>query len=191
MDFIHIENLKKKIYTIQYNNYLEWFLSDKNLLVSVSSDKITFQIDSLLSLHDYIKTNFLNEKFLNKFIYDLGSQILFLKNDNIGISYFSLNDIIIINNTHFLFINPNKLFIKGDISNDHTPFVSEGNFISPELKKDIKLSSLHFSTAYYSLAKIVLHVFDFVLDQLYYTHVYFFLQRCLVSDPLKRDLLFV
>jgi len=196
MDFIHAENLEKKLYTINYNNYLEWFLSENNLVVSVNSDKIIFQVLSLISLDEYIKTNFLSENYLHKFIYDLGSQILFLKENNIGISYFSLSDIVIINDNHFLFINPSKLFKKGKEFKEGKEFNGQEsliNFIPPELEEKNNLSSvsLTYSSAYYSLAKLILHVFDFVLENLDYTSIYFFLKRCLEIDPLKRDFLFI
>ena len=192
MDFINIENNKKKIYNVEYHNYLELFLSDKKLLLSLSSNTISFQANSIQSLDQYIKNKFLNNNYINNFIYDLGSQILFLKDNNIGILYFSLSDIIIINDTHFLFINPTKLFKKGNNS-----FLKEiedplTKFISPELeKKDINISLLDYSTSYYSLAKLILYAFDLSLEKLYYTNIYFFLQRSLKTDPLKRDFLYI
>jgi len=174
MNFIHVENDKKKLYNIEYNNYLELFLFDNKLLHDVSYNKIVFKAESIQSLDLYIKTKFLNDDYLQKFIYDLGSQILFLQENNIRISYFTLSDIVIINDTHFLFINPNKLFKKNNI-----PFItkesniSSMDFIPPELleKKNINISSLPYSGAYYSLAKLILHVFDFQLENLYYTYL--------------------
>ena len=52
MNFIQIENHEKKLYKIKYNKYLEWFFSDKKLLVSVSSKYIIFQADNLQPLHN-------------------------------------------------------------------------------------------------------------------------------------------
>jgi len=202
MEFITEENSEKKLYNIEYNiayiaynNYLQLFLDKNNLLHSFSSNKISFQANSLQSLDDYIKTQFLNEDNLKKFIYDLGSQILFLKENGIKIPYFSLGDIIIINHNNFLFINSKKLIkkrVEGDIIS-RIEGISSVDFIPPELleKKDINISHIHYSSAYYSLAKLILYVFDFILENLYYTNVYFFLNRCLKDDPLKRDFLYI
>jgi len=197
MNFINIKNKEKKLYSINYNNYLEWFLADKNLLVSVSSDIITFRADSLVSMAKHVKTKFLTDDLLSKFVYDLGSQILYLKDNNIGIFYFDLNDIIIINSSDFLFINPNKLFKKGNTNSIQSEIweknISEKlDFMPPELKnKNINISLLQYSTAYYSLAKLILYVFDLVLDDIYFTSIYFFLHRCLEVDPKKRELLYL
>lgn len=202
MEFITVENSEKNLYNIEYNiaynaynNYLQLFLDKNNLLHSFSSNKISFQANSLQSLDDYIKTQFLSEDNLKKFIYDLGSQILFLKENGIKIPYFSLGDIIIINHNNFLFINSKKLIkkgVEGDILS-RIEGISSVDFIPPELleKKDINISHIHYSSAYYSLAKLILYVFDFILENLYYTNVYFFLNRCLKNDPLKRDFLYI
>ena len=140
MEFITEENSEKKLYNIEYNiayiaynNYLQLFLDKNNLLHSFSSNKISFQANSLQSLDDYIKTQFLNEDNLKKFIYDLGSQILFLKENGIKIPYFSLGDIIIINHNNFLFINSKKLIkkrVEGDIIS-RIEGISSVDFIPP------------------------------------------------------------
>ena len=109
MEFINIENKDEKIYTIDNNinnKYIINFLDRNNSLISVTNNKITFGADSLVSL------NKIKEEIIwTKFIYDLGSQILYLKEEKIAIKYFSIEDIIVINSDIFLFINPNKLFI--------------------------------------------------------------------------------
>jgi hypothetical protein len=109
MDFIKIENKTEKIYTIKnssLNNYLVNFLSENNLILTLTNDLITFQVDSLESFEN----KKLDALLLEKFIYDLGYQILYLKDEKLGIKYFSLDDLVIINGNTFLFINPNKLF---------------------------------------------------------------------------------
>ena len=109
MNFIKIENEKDKIYTIKntdFNGYLVNFLTENNLILTLTNDSITFQVDSLESFEN----KKLDTLLLEKFIYDLGYQILYLKDENFGIKYFSLDDFVIINNDTFLFINPNKLF---------------------------------------------------------------------------------
>jgi len=192
MNFIQIENEENKIYKIKYNKYLEWFFSDKKLLVSVSADYIIFQADNLQPLHKYVSNKFLSDNFINKFIYDLGSQILFLKDIKYAISCISLSDIIIINNNHYLFINPNNIHKEGDalsLSLKNIPISPDKIYIAPELEQ--KKIALPYSSSYYSLAKLILYIFDLNLDDIYYTSLYFFLKRCLLIDPTKRDFLFI
>lgn len=199
MDFIKKNAEKKNIYTIDYNSYLEQFLSECGLVVSITSTEITFHADSVESLNDYVNTTFLNDKLLNSFIYDLGYQIFNLIDDDIGILYFSLEDIIIINSNHFLFINPNKLFSMHEkesyksLSMDTTFRSKDKDFVPPELIKNSELSKTNYVRgyvgSYYSLGKIILFAFNLVLDDLYYTKLYFFLTRCL--DPIPKNRVFL
>ena len=202
MDFIKIENEKEKLCTIKntdFNGYLVNFLTENNLILTLTNDSITFQVDSLESFENKKLDTFL----LEKFIYDLGYQILYLKDENLGISYFSLDDLVIINRDIFLFINPNKLFTllnKKDIDipkiNSYQYGVIEPDsinkhslFLPPELKEQ-KSKYIYYTCAFYSFAQILLHIFDFDLEKLYYTNVYFFCKRCLEDKPELRYFLY-
>ena len=202
MEFINIENKDEKLYTIDNNinyKYIINFLSRNNLLTSVANDKITFGADSLIPLDKIME-----EIIWNKFIYDLGSQILYLKDEKIAIKYFSVKDIVIINSDIFLFINPNKFFVllnKKDIQIDK-PIKSyeygvidlasinkDTQFLPPELKE--KTSYIYYTSSFYSLAKLILYIFDLELKSLEYTEIYFFLTRCLEIIPENRIFLYV
>ena len=202
MNFIKIENEKEKIYTIKntdYNGYLVNFLSENNLILTLTNDLITFQVDSLESFEN----KKLDTLLLEKFIYDLGYQILYLKDEKLGIKYFSLNDLIIINGDTFLFINPNKLFPllnKKDVDIPETRSYQYGVikpdsidkhslFLPPELK-ELKSKYIYYTCAFYSLAQILLHIFNLDLEKLYYTNVYFFCKRCLEDKPELRYFLY-
>ena len=199
MDFI--KKLAEKKYTINYNTYLKLFLSKYDLIISTTPTEITFQADSVESLDGYIKNNFLKDNDVHKFIYDLGYQIMALKDDDMGILYFSLKDIIIINSNYFLFINPNKLFaMHGDdsdikLSTAMTYNSKDNDFVPPELLESSDLSKTSWVRgqvgSYYSLAKIILFVFNLELENLYYTKLYFFLKRCLEHIPNKRVFLYL
>ena len=55
MDFIKIENGKEKIFTIKNSNltnYLVNFLSENDLIRTITNDLITFQVDSLDSFRN-------------------------------------------------------------------------------------------------------------------------------------------
>lgn len=193
MEFVKKNAQKKNNYTIDYNyNYLKQFLSQNNLIVSINDTEINFQVDSLQSLEDYIKNNFLNDAFINNFIYDIGSQIFNLKSQNFYILYFSLKDIIIINSNRFLFINPNKVLSIHGL--DKLPYINDEEFIPPELfdRSNNKNNWVRSEVgSYYSLAKLILFVFNLNLDNLYYTKIYFFLTRCLQVVPAERIFLYI
>jgi len=202
MEFINIENKDEKLYTINNNinnKYIINFLSRNNLLTSVTNDKITFGADSLIPL------NKIKEGITwTKFIYDLGSQILYLKDERIAIKYFSIKDIVIINSDIFLFINPNKFFAllnKKDIHInksiksyeygiiDLALINKDSQFLPPELKE--KISYIYYTSSFYSLAKLIIFVFDIELESLEYTEIYFFLTRCLEIIPENRIFLYI
>jgi len=197
MEFI--KEKTKKIYTIETNDtndYLKIFLQEKGLLVS--GDIISFGIDSISSLADAK----LNDNYITKFIYDLGYQILYLKNNNLGIKYFDINDIIVINSNIFVFINPNKIFKLVDRKDEklyrygkvNMKVFNESEFVPPEFTKDSKDSKdskdIYYTSSFYSLAKLILYIFDLNLEKLYFTQLYFFLDRCLVDKPENRKFLY-
>ncbi len=208
MEFISLKNQDKKIYSIKNNGdngdnkYIINFLARNNILISVTNEFITFGVDTISVLQ-----NKLDDKFIKKFIYDIGSQILYLKEEKMAIKYFSLEDIIIINSDIFLFINPNKIFSlldKKDIifenSNksiksytygiiDYSLIKTDSQFIPPELT--VQNSYLYYTSSYFSLAKLILYIFNMQLDTLYYTRLYYFLNRCLEPVPENRIFLYI
>lgn len=202
MEFINLKNEEKKIYSIENNinnKYIINFLARNNILISVTNNFITFGVDTIVPLH-----NKLRDEVNKKFIYDIGSQILYLKEEKLGIKYFSMKDIVIINSNIFLFVNPNKLFAllnKKDIKlekpiKSYTYGVIEPSliktdesFIPPELRT--KNSYIYYTSSFFSLAKIILFVFDMELESLYYTSIYYFLNRCLEKVPEDRIFLYV
>jgi hypothetical protein len=203
MNFIKIENKEKNLYSIVNNinnEYIINYLGNQKFIVSTTSEKIIFQVDSLESLDKSSSDTIL----IQKFIYDLGVQIFYLKDKHLGIKYFSLSDIVIINNNNFLFINPNKLFTLLDNKDvklsDVKPFEygiiksdtidTTSLFLSPELKNH-KSDYIYYTCAFYSFAQILLYVFDLELDKLYYTSIYFFLKRCLENDPKLRYFIYL
>ena len=211
MEFISLKNKDKKIYSIKNNGdngdngdnrYIINFLARNNILISVTNEFITFGVDTISILQ-----NKLDDKFIEKFIYDIGSQILYLKDEKIAIQYFSIEDIVVINSDIFLFINPNKLFklldkkdIKLEKSDkliksytygiiDYSLIKTDSHFIPPELRE--KNPYLYYTSSYFSLAKLILYIFQMQLDTLYYTSLYYFLNRCLEPIPENRIFLYI
>ena len=195
-------------YIIKKNNsksdsYLVAFLQEKELIKSISGDKIVIRVNSIISLDKHItKVNFLSLELLDNFIYDLGYQLLLMKRDNKGMLYLALSDIKIINDGIFLYL-PER-----DILTMYNDFVSippmntlreikDKRFFSPELIKFIErgnqkyYSSIYFTCIYYSLSKLILYIFNIKLVSILNSKPYFFLRRCLQENPLDREFLFI
>ena len=209
MEFITLKNDgKNTIKNISNSKYIVDFLSRNNLLISVTNELITFGADSIISLDKLGRENgtkkILEDKLNKKFIYDIGSQILELKEENLGITYFSLEDIVVINSSIFLFINPKKIFallsrdeikIERPVKSytygviDSLSINKDDPFIAPELLR--KKMYIYYTSSFYSLAKMIIDIFDMELDSLYYTSLYYFLKRCLEKIPEDRIFLYV
>ena len=185
------------------NKYIITFLSQYGLISSVTETDITINADSIEKIEDFNKDNTSKKEiFINKFIFDIGCQILLLKENHIGIKYFNLSDIIVLNSNIFLFINPNmlyKLLSKKDIDKS-LPEYSHGTFslesidtnslfLPPEFNE--KKKYYYFTSSYYSFAKLLLHYFNIKIEDIENTSLYFFCKRCLVDNPIDRIFQFI
>ena len=115
------------------------------------------------------------------FIGNIGNQLTFLKNQGFSIPFFSLEDIIVIDEIVFAFVNNDKVFkIENDgvsgrrniitidypiIYDAHTSFIPPNigfrdSSSNSQRERDMKLPiNVHFSAAFYSLAQICVYVF--------------------------------
>ena len=204
MDFVAVKNKEQKVYTISNNvnnKYIIQFLGLYNVVSSVTDDLITFEVDSIEFLKD---DAILPDKFATKFIYDIGCQLIFLKENRLGVKYLSPTDIVVINSTIFLFINPNMLFEllnKKHIAidkpiNSYEYGIIERNsvdlnskFIAPELLENSDY--VYYTCSFYSFAKLFQTIFNLEVDDLAATSVYYFLQRCLEKKTENRIFLYV
>jgi len=159
MEFITSD--KKNIYNISNNvnnKYIITFLSQYGLISSITDTNITINVSSIEKLEEFNKNNTSKKEiYINKFIFDIGCQILLLKENHIGIKHFNLSDIIVLNSNIFLFINPNmlyKLLSKKDIDKSlpeytHGIFSLESIdtnsiFLPPEFSEKKKILLLYF-----------------------------------------------
>ena len=183
-------------YSIPYNEYIVSFLSQYNIIKSIDKNNINIGDVSIIGLEEYKSDN----QLINKFIYDIGCQILLLKDMNIGIKYFSLSDIVVINSDIFLFNNHDKLYkllekIDRDVPNyTYGTFEidiskSKTDFIPIELKNKSKY--VYYTGSFYSFAKLLLHFFNIDIEDIHYTSLYFFCKRCLEENPEDRVFLYV
>jgi hypothetical protein len=188
----------------------------KKTNVSSSTTKIEFHATSVMPL-----SKFLNKKenkhglhfnTMLHFIGNIGNQLTHFKNNGYSIPFFSLDDIIVIDEVIFAFINTDKIFkidtknnnnitidypISYDAFNSFPPGIGFDNPKESKLPIDV-----HFSSAHYSLAQLCIFIFlkqkikneadyDEVSGSFIYTSFYWCLKRCLDKDENKRILLYV
>ena len=193
-----MNNIKKNgnEYSIPYNEYIVSFLSQYNIIKSIDKNNINIGAVSIVGLEEYKSDN----QLINKFIYDIGCQILLLKEMNIGIKYFSISDIVVINSDIFLFNNDDKLYkllekIDRDVPSytygtfEIDTYKSKTDFIPIELKNKSKY--VYYTGSFYSFAKLLLYFFDIDVEDIHYTSLYFFCKRCLEENPEDRVFLFI
>lgn len=182
-----------------------------------STTKIEFFATSVLPLSKFINKKE-NKKGLEfntmlHFIGNIGNQLTHFKNNGYSIPFFSLEDIVVIDDVIFAFINMDKIF-KVDTKNNNNITIDypitynvSTSFIPPgigfESAKEVKIpTDVHFSSAYYSLAQLCIFIFlkekikdeteyDEVSGSFIYTSFYWCLKRCLDKDENKRILLYV
>ena len=178
--------------------------------------KIEFHATSVIPLSKFInkKENKqgLNFNTMLHFMGNIGNQLTHLKNNGYSIPFFSLEDIVVIDDVIFAFINTDKIF-KIDTNNNNITidypitYNVSNSFIPPgigfENTKETKIPiDVHYTSAYYSLAQLCMFIFlkekikdeteyDEVSGSFIYTSFYWCLKRCLDKDENKRILLYV
>lgn len=145
----------------------------------------------------------------------LSKQIKQLEEMNYCLLGFDLEDIIVIDDYIFVFVNNKYLlpFDKYEYNKDRVVSllapIKKPYFSSPELIEIIKIpTQIHYKSSYYSLASLVIYFLldeymfkgnevktdediETILRPIHCTKMYWFLKRCLVSSPAKRVLLFI
>lgn len=202
MNNINFENSVYKIPNNLKNKYLITFLSQYKIIKSIEDDFIIIDSDNIKPLNsDENIIKYSKDSYINKFIYDIGCQILLLKEYNFGIKYFSLNDFIVINDDIFVFINNDMLFeLLETIDIDSSPYTYgkidfqnidfKSLFLPNEINSD-KQKYYYYTTSFYSFAKVLLHFFDIKLKDIADTSLYFFCERCLLENPVNRSFIYI
>jgi len=191
-----------------------------NSLKKLNLKKNTFQAEMVLPFKIFLKLN--NNSFSYTYLISLflalKKQIELLKNDNIGILYFDLNDILVVKNDvyyDFYYMNKSMLFdIKDDMIQINKIFNKIDNknekFLSPELIIINKIPSIsYFTCSYFSLAILVafcingdnLDYFkthdwceddmEKIIESIHGTKLFYSLKRASVLVPNERYLLWV
>ncbi len=143
-------------------------------------------------------------------LHSMYSQIHFLLEQGIGISFIDVDDIMVVDGTRFYFCNFHKLY---KIKNDQTMLITDfydlpNSFLPPEFVTNTKIPfNTYYTSSFYSLAILILFCLkhsnhDFstdtdkdsiasyhsILEQYQYTKLHVTLKHCLIEDPTQRTL---
>jgi len=150
-----------------------------------------------------------------KIIYGLSKQLQYLIQNKKAFYIYTLNNIFVIDDNKFIYLSNDHLMSinTNDQITFYYPFDQNLDFLSPELMKMKELpSNVHYKNIYYSLGCLIIFCIkgdlEFVLDEKYGdktidelleseleeikgTKIYYFLQRCLIKQPIKRCLILI
>lgn len=203
---IKIKQTEEQIYyTISYQPYLYFLFQVYNIKHKRENNLIYFECHSLQTLNEYIENNgengILDYNTIIKLIYDTGNLIKNLEEDKMGIFCFSLEDFVVINNNFFLFINYHKLsnIYKNNVSLT-TPININENFIDSNLDFSHLPVKEYYTTSYYSFGLMLFYILTgerktieniTLLNKIYGTPLYYFILRCLNTNPKERYYIYI
>ena len=220
---------KNKLYLIEFKNtdkkinkqlYDSIEINSKTIVKKKCSNKnicsIEFNADSVTTLENLISSkNFFEYKDLISLFLGIKKQLDFLKEVNLGVLFFTIDDILVIKNPdlQFLFLNNNNIFNSIDGNLLITKSFEKQNrdiFMSPELlihnsiPFDISYKSCYFSISLlisYCIAgkkldllkPISWNIDDYIkiLEPINNTKLFWALLRCQEFNPIDRFLLLI
>lgn len=210
---VKIQKNSRNIYSIKSssNNYFQYCLHTTNIQIKKDavSTELTFTADSVISMQEYLDNK--PDKLLEAYdtfmiIQDIIHQIQYLENNKKTISYFSLDDFLIINQNYCLFVGLHKVFdinSSGNFKLIEKIEPTDHDFLSPEMSK-IKTypSTIHYKSCYYSLGLLLLKTFvdvtlktpaEFVekTKPIIGLPTYWFIKNAIEITPKDRYILFI
>ena len=168
---------------------------------------ISFVAEKVSNLEEMLRNSRMCQNICVKMIYCILRQLEELNKcpTKLGFYGVDLSDILIINEDIFVIASASYLrYILSDNLVFYSPFHMP-MFSSPEVLSIKSLpGEVHYKCFYYSLGKLCMHCLfndkekekekdkdKDVLETISYTKMYWFLKRCLASDPNERSLLFM
>jgi len=171
------------------------------------NDNISISAKSIFTLADFIKNKQYKEldyQDVEKLIMDIGSQMVILKKYKKGLFFMNLEDIIVINERFFLLnslehvLNIDKKHINNNEQIKLTYPITfskfDKQFLAPELYYIGELPFISsISVGYYSLAKLCIFCLGLGdnIEPLMGSKMYYFLERCLETEPKDRFFLYI
>ena len=213
MTLVHEVNKTKvikksnKFYTIESEIELNKILLYKNLIssgkIKQNNNDIVLMVDNIESLDKYLKKN--NNKLeynkAEKLLKDLIIVIDSLSNYGLMFVNLDINDIIVIDESIFMFINYNNIYkVTDDNSISIEDILTSSRFNNKnEFVQESIPYSINIKTIYYNIGNLIFYcLFNKLYDNnklsiypIYYTKLYWFLERCLENDINNRVFLFV
>jgi hypothetical protein len=203
--YLTIKKLKNNNYSVKFNidsenNKILW---EKVLCKFIKKQpkktgKITINAIKMEKLSSVLKNNKLQYHIALKLINNISTQIFLLKKLGYGITNFDINDIIIIDDENFLFINPKKIVKEKSKKLYIDKIIQKNKFISPEIDNLESIpNKIHYKTSIYSLALICIYCLTkknikknpiSLIDYIYGTKLYWCMERCLEQKPSNRFL---
>ncbi len=179
-------------------------LEDEELYVKLSGEILYVENAELKTLSQYLKykNNLMEYKDICKLVRDVVYLEKRLEEKNRCITYYNLEDIVVINENLFLFLNDSKLSNIEESNLKITfPIDKKEEFIYPEIRNSESLPIIvSYKASYYSLGLLVLRLllpekkdalvlYDTIKELLYPTALYWFLLSVLNIDSEKRELI--
>jgi len=204
---INYINIHETNYSISYDPYIIFLFNNYNIEYEHpdNSNLIFFNCHSIQTIENFIENNGKNNKLsynnIVKLIYDTGILIKYLEEERRSIFCFSLNDYVVINNNFFFFINPYK--ISNIYRNSITlkiPINVDENFLNINTIFSHLPYKEHYTNSYYSFGLMVFYLLteerysnknNHLLKLYYQTPIYYFLLRCLNTNPQERSYLYI
>ena len=163
--------------------------------------KFTIKAESIKPLNLFLKErkNKISYEEGMQFLFDIGNQIQTLERFLLGIPFIKVDDIIVIDDKHFFYLNDGKILDINRTSIDIEEPYKISPFFSPEFKNIKGLpAEISYKSSYYSLASLIVfcifneHFIDMdILKPLYTSKLYWALGRMLEDDPKDRFFLII
>jgi hypothetical protein len=160
--------------------------------------------ESIITVKDYLtKHKHMSYDLVEQMILHLGNQMMLMSDNNLGLLFFNLNSVLLLDDAYFLIAdltNVVPMNSREQLTLNY-PLKMEG-LLSPELEHVTALPVIvSITSSYYSLGLLCVAclglglandtIIDTMFDTIIDTKMYFFLQRCLQSDPDKRYFLYI
>ena len=167
--------------------------------------EFTIKANSVMSLKDLLKKykNKLSYEMCMELLYNIGNQIQTLERFHLGIPYVDLEDVVVVDENKFLFLNDQKLL---DIKKGQLEIaepLKKSSYFSPELSKISKIpTTISYKSSFYSLARLTGFCFTGekvgieddhkeIFKNIYTTKLYWALLRMLENNPNNRFYLII
>ena len=202
---ISIKKIKEGEYSIDYDSFFTSFFYLYKIGYKRENDLIYFNCNTIQTLKHLINVSEIKKLSYDKtikLIYDIGFIIKSLEEKKKSILCFSLDDIIVIDEHIFFFINTVKILpiLKNEIILK-IPIDIKKSFLTPDTDWKHLPIKTHFKTGLYSFALLVINIItntsyeknkiDTILNPIYQTKLYYFILRCLNDNPEERLFLYI